>query len=563
MTAPPADVSAGSTVMFPPGTLRLEDLTAPAGKDIILQPRPSEDPNDPLNWPNWRKYVNFGLVGFYVLMVSEFINSATPTWGPMHEELGFSYQTLNDSYAIGCAFLAIGALVLIPFALKFGRRPLYIFSTLVQCGVSIWSAKMQTVADLMLVNVLCTAFGALAEVIVQMTIADVFFVHQRGKLNSLYIWLWQVSVSLGPLIAGFITRGQGWRWVWWWNALFFGVFFFVVTFCYEETKYCTPSSFPEFPPGPSLDTEDAKHSKAISHGEIDPATKSNKGDATVAPTRTIEEGPRYDIYDIRINPNIPKKTYWERLALTTPSPSGGGIKPFLCHMYQPLILLATVPAIAYTALVYGILIALQDVMSTTFSIFMTQPPYNFTPDQIGLMSLPKLIGVTIGSLLAGPISDKMIIYLSRRNSGIFEPETRLWSVIPFLPFIPAGALMFGIGLNNGLPWPIIAVGLMLYKLGIAPVNSIAITYLTDSYKDIIGDALVGVTVVRNTFSTAFIFAVTPWVAAVGIKWVIITIVLITTVILMLTAVLIKWGKTFRAQTAERYQRFALLQYKER
>lgn len=80
---------------------------------------------------------------------------------------------------------------------------------------------------------------------------------------------------------------------------------------------------------------------------------------------------------------------------------------------------------------------------------------------------------------------------------------------------------------------------------------------------VIGDALVGVTVVRNTLSTAFIFAVTPWVATVGIKWVIITIVLITTVVLMFTAVFIKWGRAFRAHTAARYQHFALLQYKER
>lgn len=74
-----ADISAGSTTMFPPGTVRLEDMSTGASEGIILQPRPTDDPNDPLNWPSWRKYVNFALVGFYVVMVSEFINSATHT----------------------------------------------------------------------------------------------------------------------------------------------------------------------------------------------------------------------------------------------------------------------------------------------------------------------------------------------------------------------------------------------------------------------------------------------------------------------------------------------------
>ncbi|UPK89936.1 hypothetical protein LCI18_000871 [Fusarium solani-melongenae] len=421
-TTPASDVGVGSTVIFPPGTVRLEETNNSAHEGIILQPRPTEDPNDPLNWPNWRKYLNFGIVGFYVLLVSEFINSATPTWGPMQRELGFSDQVLTASYAIGCAFLAIGAIILVPFALKFGRRPLYISSSLVQCGVSIWSAKLQNVADLLLVNVLCAGFGALAEVIVQMTIADMFFVHQRGTFNSIYIWLWQVAVSLGPFIAGYITVGQGWRWVWWWNAVFFGVFFVLACFCYEDTKYC-PGSWP------------SPISQGTEEGPKSSADPSMAGPTTVS----TEEGSPHDIYVVRINHDIPVKTYRQRLAITTPS-SSGGIKSFLGHMYQPLVLLTTIPAIAYTALAYGILIALQDI---------------------------------------------------------------------------------------------------------------------------IGDALVGVTIVRNTFSTIFIFAVDPWVHAMGIKWVIITIVLIATGILSLTGVFIRYGKIFRARTAQTYQRYSLLQYKER
>ncbi|KAL5617616.1 hypothetical protein FOBRF1_006364 [Fusarium oxysporum] len=540
-----ADIHAGSTIMFPPGTVRLGDPDAVASREgIILQPRPTEDPNDPLNWPNWRKYINFGLVSFYVLMVSEFINSAGPTWGPMQKELGFSDEALTASYAIGCACLAIGAVMLVPFALKFGRRPLYLFSSLVQIGVGIWSAKIQNVPDLLLVNAINNIFGALAEVIVQMTIADVFFIHQRGTLNSIYIWFWQISVSLGPFIAGYITTGQGWRWVWWWNAILFGAFFILVCFCYEETKYCTGGSLAPV----QRDVEDDSKSAA---------------DRPWPGSVAVEEGSQHNPYAVRVNYDIPKKTYWQRLALTTTSSSSGGLRTLLSHMYQPIILLTTVPAVAYTALAYGILVATSDVMSTTLSLYMTKPPYTFAPNEIGLMNLSKLVGSTIGTLIVGPVSDTLILWLARRNDGIYEPETRLWSLVPFLPFIPAGALLFGLGLQNGLPWPIIAVALALFKLGMAPVNSITITYLTDSYQDVIGDALVGVTIVRNAFSTAFIFALDPWIRSVGIQWVLITIVLITTVILSLTGVLIKYGKPFRAHTAERYQRFALLQYKER
>lgn len=100
---------------WPPGTVRLEGRTPFAhlvpeqgavtgkfltstvdispsteGAEVIFEPKPSSDPNDPLvsrltqqpslsptvltflcsqNWPQWRKYVNFGFVSYYVMMV--------------------------------------------------------------------------------------------------------------------------------------------------------------------------------------------------------------------------------------------------------------------------------------------------------------------------------------------------------------------------------------------------------------------------------------------------------------------------------------------------------------
>ncbi|KAL2854998.1 MFS general substrate transporter [Aspergillus pseudoustus] len=551
--------------MWPPGTVRLEEKGIHVGQDVILQPRPTDDPNDPLNWPAWRKYLNLGLVCFWVAMVAEFINAPTPTWGPMNEELGFSYKVLNDSYAAGCAALGLGSVLLIPFALKFGRRPLYLLSTLVQFAVSVWSAKMQTVVDLMLINVLQCFFASLAESIVQMTIADVFFVHQRGRMNTLYVWVWLFATYLGPLIAGFVAKGQGWRWVWWWNVIIFGVSIFAVAFGYEETKYI-PLSVTS---GPSeADNREIESAPGAGDEKANSFPKKpveDIGTAEFAASPAVESAAVITVGTaVTINRNIPQKTYWQRLALFTTTPSSrSSHDSFLRHIYQPLILLTTIPAIAYAALVYGILVGLGDVMSTTMSTFLPEAPYNFSSDQVGLMHLPRMIGVTIGALITGPLSDWWIVYISRRRDGVYDPEVRLWCVVPFLPFIPAGALLFGIGLNNQLAWPVIAVGLALYNVGVTPVNSLIITYLTDSYKEIIGDALVGVTLVRNSFSTAFIFALTPWIDRIGVKYVLVTILLIACAFLSLFGVFIRFGKAFRERTSSRYQFYARRQYKER
>lgn len=67
----------------------------------------------------------------------------------------------------------------------------------------------------------------------------------------------------------------------------------------------------------------------------------------------------------------------------------------------------------------------------------------------------------------------------------------------------------------------------------------------------------------NSFSTAFIFALTPWVDHVGIKYVLVTILLISYAILSLFAVFIRWGKTFRGYSATRSEMYEKSRYKER
>jgi hypothetical protein len=84
------------------------------------------------------------------------ISAATPTWPAMMEELGFTVELLNNGYATGSAALAVGAIL---------------FSLIGQIAVMIWSAKMQNTADLILTNLFNCLLGALAEVIVQMTVA--------------------------------------------------------------------------------------------------------------------------------------------------------------------------------------------------------------------------------------------------------------------------------------------------------------------------------------------------------------------------------------------------------
>ena len=397
----------------------------------------------------------------------------------MNIQLGFSYGILNDSYATGNGTLCIGAFVLIPFALKYGRRPIYIISTAAQLAISIWSAKLQTVADLMLINAFSCFVGALAEVIVQMTIADVFFVHERGRMNSFFVWAQNIGGSLAPVAAGYISTSQGWRWVWWWCAIFFAVALVVYIFCYEETKYSHAGIegvdvHASQDPVSELNQTNSDEEIKISEPKLEPTTSKGSVSSEADRQRCLSK--------IDIDTSIRRKTYVQRLALWSSSP--GPLSHFLRHSYQPFFILFTIPGVFFVSLIYGSLIAMSTVQVTTLSSWMALPPYNFTPAQVGLMSLPSWIGSTIGALITGPLSDWLIIKLARRNQGIYEPEMRLWVIAAFIPFVPAGIFMFGFGLNNGSSWAVVAVGYALTSFGTLPASSLSLTYLTDAYTEV-------------------------------------------------------------------------------
>lgn len=72
------------------------------------------------------------------------------------------------------------------------------------------------------------------------------------------------------------------------------------------------------------------------------------------------------------------------------------------------------------------------------------PPYNFTTTGVGLMSLGPFVGNVLGSLYGGVLGDWIVVKLAKRNTGIFEPEMRLYILLLPALLIGAGLIMFGI-----------------------------------------------------------------------------------------------------------------------
>ena len=414
----------------------------------------------------------------------------------MGTELHFSAATLNNTYAIGCATLALGAPMLIPFALKYGLRPVYVLSSVGQFAVMIWAARTMTAGDWWGVNALQCWLGALAEVMVQMTVADVFFVHQRGLKNSIYIWVANTGSTMAPVAAGFVTDDQGWRWVWWWIAIFFGIQFFLMFFGFEESKFNSAEII-----------EGRKQSAVFDHGAPIIVAGDRKKSVVVPIAETLDSEKQGEDLDhrrtlsvVQVDATIKRKTYREQLRLFSPSP--GPFGHFFRHTWQPFVILFTIPGVAYCSWVYAVLLAWNVVQSAALSTYMLDPPYNFSASAIGLMNVAPFVGTTLGTLICGPVSDWLVLKLSKRNNGIYEPgkktmrmenverfadekvEMRFWVFVPFIPFQIAGAWWFGYALQDGQSWVAVAVAWAMANFGQAPISAIALTYMADSYNEV-------------------------------------------------------------------------------
>lgn len=81
----------------------------------------------------------------------------------------------------------------------------------------------------------------------------------------------------------------------------------------------------------------------------------------------------------------------------------------------------------------------------TISLILTKPPYNFKTSQVGLCYLSGCLGVLLGGLAFGFISDRLALKLVRRNNGVMEPEHRLWPFRATMILVPASLILWGVG----------------------------------------------------------------------------------------------------------------------
>ncbi|KAG0648241.1 putative MFS-type transporter [Hyphodiscus hymeniophilus] len=477
------------------GTIRAKHASGAQLSDVVLVPAPSSDPDDPLNWSPRRKWLSTASQSMYTLMVGIASAAIYSVLEPISEDTGLTLADLNAGTGYMFLFFGIGSKILQGFV------------------------------------------GAPIESLCEISITDIYFAHERGTYMGLYAFMLAGSNFLAPVFAGFINDGQGWKWVQYWCAIFLAIGFVFCFFFMEETNYDREPLEMVSTPADTSGTVTPKEEKVLST-----STDPEKTAAIVDPDSNDDH--------VAGAVHYTPKSYVQKLALLD--------KKRDFHLFRMMIrplLFFSLPSVVYAGFSYGSNLVWFNVLNGTASLILSAAPYNFSSSMVGLSYVSPLIGVACGSFYSGVIGDRVVLWLARRNKGVLESEHRLWLFSASLVLIPGSLILWGVGAAHHVHW----FGLIFAMGVIAASNSIgvqlSVSYCIDSYKDLSGEAMVTVIIIRNTMSFAIGYGVTPWVTNMGYQNAFILAAFAGLAQVLTFLAVVKWGKSWRNMTKKRYYKF--------
>jgi MFS family permease len=165
----------------------------------------------------------------------------------------------------------------------------------------------------------------------------------------------------------------------------------------------------------------------------------------------------------------------------------------------------------------------------------------------GLHYIALAIGEIAGTLLCGPLMDRMYQILTSR-AGKSSPELRIPFLIPSILLTPAGFLLYGWAAEYQLTWIAVDLGGAILTMGMQVFSTTLSAYVMDAYPaEYISSASAATQLLSSLLAFAFPLFADRLYAALGYGWGNTLLAFLSvSIALPATCVLWKYGERLRA-----------------
>lgn len=367
-----------------------------------------DDPENPYNWPSWRKVVNciiISLLTFVTPLASSVFAPAVPA---LMRDLRSDSQSLAafvvSVYVLGFAF---GPLLIAPLSEIYGRTPVYHVCNLGLVAFLVGCALAPNLNALIVFRFLSGAFGSCPLTNGGGSIADMIRQEKRGMAMATFSIGPLIGPIIGPVAGGFLAAAKGWRWIFWVLVIVAGFVSLVMALFMRET-----------------------YAPVILQRKVDRLRK--------------ETGNQH--LRSKLDSGLSPTDFFKR----------GIIRPMKMLIRSPIVALFAI----YIAVVYGYLYLLFTSVTQVF-----QEVYHFSTQMAGLVYLGLGIGSMLGLALFSATSDRYLKKMSKKDGQGMKPEYRL-QPLPLGAFLlPVGFLIYGWTTDFGVHWIAPIIGMAIIGIG--------------------------------------------------------------------------------------------------
>ncbi|KAJ5295137.1 hypothetical protein PENANT_c035G04522 [Penicillium antarcticum] len=442
-----------ATGVQPSSTYKVESVDHAEIKIQVRVPRPSSSHLDPLNWSRLKKELLFATI----ILGSCFTGSLGPVLVP-----GFAVVAKDLDVNLTNVTLLNGSLVMAlgvssyfsaSFSMVFGKRAVYLFTTVLLLVSCCWAAASKSYVSLLASRVFQgLGMGSFLALAGTASMNDVFFVQERGLRVGLWNLGFIASVNLTPVISGYVISNMSWRWSFWFEAIMYGILLVAVLICFPETSFI-------------------RHSCDVSVTET--IFKEGEGKERI----------------VAINPNAPERSrLWAYWGIGLDSVMFPDRPNLIIACIKPWYILIH-PIVAWECVMWAVVFTWTILVGAVASQIFTAAPFNMSTVAVGnLAGIAPFLGSAIGTSVGGLLCDFCGRSLARRNSGTYEPEFRLW-VMPLATVTMAiGTFGLGAAIEQGLSPVVCGVFLAILNFAVGMGCTGIVAYTNDVAAERAGDA---------------------------------------------------------------------------